>query len=83
MTLTGFGTARVPSLNSAILRMLERLYVGIPLPLQPISEKHLSKSERSAQICERYAHGETLETLAQAFNLSPQRIHEILLRWCA
>ena len=83
VTLTGFGTPCVPSLNAAISRVLDQLYAGSPLPLQPVSEKHLSKSERNAHICERYSLGETLETLAKEFNLSPQRIHEILLRWCS
>ena len=82
MTLTGFGTACVPSLNTAILRVLDQLYFGIPLPLQPISEKHLSRSERNTQICERYSHGQTLEAIAQDFNLSHQRVHEIIHRWC-
>ena len=82
MTLTGFNITRLPSINSAIERVIEQLYAGIPLPTQPIIVKHLSKSERNAEICDRYSEGETLEELADEFGLSHQRVHEIVLRWC-
>jgi len=82
LTLTGFNITRLPSINTAIERVIEQLYAGIPQPLQPVSVKHLSKSERNAEICERFAEGETLEELAEDYGLSHQRVHEIVLRWC-
>jgi len=82
ITLTGFNITHLPSINIAVERVIEQLYAGIPLPLQPINEKHLSKSERNTEICERYSQGETLDNIAKDFDLSHQRIHEILRRWC-
>mgnify|MGYP002403098336 CR=1 FL=1 len=82
MTLTGFNITRLPSINDAIERVIEQLYAEIPLPSHPITEKHLSKSERNAEICERYWGGETLDEIAEDYQLSHQRVHEIILRWC-
>ena len=82
MTLTGFNITRLPSINTAVERVIAQLYLGIPLALQPTTEKHLSRSERNTEVCTRYSQGETLEAIAKAFNLSHQRIHEIIHRWC-
>jgi len=82
LTLTGFNITRLPSINAAIERVIEQLYAGILLPLQPITQKHLSKSERNIVICERYSEGETLEEIAESYNLSYQRVYEIIQRWC-
>jgi hypothetical protein len=38
----------------------------------------LTIKERNAQICKRYAAGETLSDLACEFGLSPQRIYQII-----
>jgi hypothetical protein len=62
--------------------VLDKLYTGIPLPLQPITEKHLSKSERNSEICEHFSSGDTLDEIADDFDLSHQRVHEIVRRWC-
>jgi len=82
MTMTGFNITRLPSINAAIECVIEQLYAGIPLSFQPITEKHISKAERNAEICQRYEEGETLEEIAEGFGLSHQRIHEIIHRWC-
>jgi DNA-binding NarL/FixJ family response regulator len=82
LTLTGVGAAPVPSLNAAIHWLLEQLYVGIPLPETPVTDKHVSLSERNRQICARYAAGATLEEIAHDLGLSHQRVHQIIHRWC-
>jgi hypothetical protein len=82
VTPTGVGTAPLPSLNFAIQHVLELLYSNIPLPEVPLTDKHVSLSERNQQICERYVAGETLEEIAQSIGLSHQRVHQILRRWC-
>jgi hypothetical protein len=51
--------------------------------LHPIAEKHLSKAERNAEICQRYPQGEALETIAENFSLSRQRFHELVCLWCS
>jgi DNA-binding CsgD family transcriptional regulator len=58
--------------------VLNQLYAGIPLPLHAITEKHVSKTERNAEICQRYSQGETLEDIAEDFGLSHQRVHQII-----
>lgn len=70
----GFDITRLPSINAAIERVIEQLCAGIPLPSQPITEKHLSKAGRNTEICERYSEGATIEELAEAYDLSHQRI---------
>jgi hypothetical protein len=75
VTPTDVGTIPLPSLNAAAYRLLERLYWGIPLPPKPITEKYIPKEERNALICERYAEGETLESISATFALSIQRVH--------
>ena len=82
MGSTGVGTVPLPSLNAAALRLLDRLYWGIPLPQQPISEKHISKEERNRKICERHNIGERLEDIAEDYNISVQRTSRIIHRWC-
>ena len=80
---TGVGAPPLPTLNSAVNRLLDRLYWGIPLPQKPITEKHIPKDERNDLICERYANGESLESIGAAFELSVQRVHQIVHRWCS
>jgi hypothetical protein len=40
----------------------------------------LTFAERNAEICTRYQSGDTIPKLAQRYDLTPQRIHEILRR---
>jgi DNA-binding NarL/FixJ family response regulator len=79
---TGVGAAPVPSLNAAIHWLLDRLYEGIPLPEVPVTDKHISLSERNRHICTRYAAGETLDDIARDLGLSHQRVHQNIRRWC-
>jgi DNA-binding NarL/FixJ family response regulator len=82
LTPTGVGAAPVPSLHAAIHWLLDLLYWDIPLPEAPVTDKHVSLSERNRHICARYAAGETLEDIARDLGLSHQRVHQIIQRWC-
>jgi hypothetical protein len=82
VTPTGVKTVPLPSLNFVVIRLLERLYWGIPLPQMPVTEKHIPKEERNDLICKRYREGETLEVIGANFGLSVQRVHQIIYRWC-
>jgi DNA-binding NarL/FixJ family response regulator len=81
LTPTGVGAAPVPSLNTAVRWLLDRLYEGIPLPETPVTDKHVPLSERNRHVCARYAAGETLEDIARDLDLSHQRVHQIIHRW--
>jgi hypothetical protein len=63
------------SVSAATTLVLRLLYLN---PVQP--EKSPSTHDRNELIRTRYAAGETLEVLAQAFHLSVQRIHQIVRR---
>ncbi len=80
VTPTSVGTAPLPSLNSAVNRLLDRLYWGIPVPQKPITEKHISKDERNQQICLRFATGGRLEEIADEFDISLQRVAQLIQR---
>jgi hypothetical protein len=82
VTPTSVGTVLLPSLNSVVNRLLERLYDGIGFPQKPVTEKHISKDERNQQICSSYALGDRLETIADDYGVSVQRISQLLRRWC-
>jgi hypothetical protein len=68
--------------TAAIHWLLEQLYWDIPLPETPVTDKHVPLSERNDHICARYAAGETLEVIARDLDLSHQRVHQIIQRWC-
>jgi DNA-binding NarL/FixJ family response regulator len=69
-------------MNGTMLLLLSlvrhRKQYSIPLPETPVTDKHVSLSERNRQICVRYAAGETLEEIAREFDIS----HQIIRRWC-
>ena len=46
-----------------------------------ITYKHISKDARNQRIIQLYNEGETLESLAELFELSVARIHQIVVRW--
>jgi hypothetical protein len=78
VTLTGFDITRIPSMNTAIQRVLDLLYLGIPRPTTPVLPEYLSKLERNEQIRARYADGESIADLARAYQISDQRVFQIL-----
>jgi hypothetical protein len=77
---TGFEPTRIPSVRASIKRVLELLYKGKPYPTQPIVSEHFSKAERNARIRYRFANGEGFADLARAYELSEQRIFQIVHR---
>lgn len=78
MTLTGLWPTALPSVNTSTERVLATLYHGIPLPTKPVTRKHVSKSDRNGQLRARYVTGDTLEQLASVYELSHQRVHQIV-----
>ncbi len=83
VTPTGVGTVPLPALIFAINRLLDRLYWAVPLPQKPITEKHVPKDERNQQICARFALGDSLQAIADDFDVSVQRISQLIHRWCS
>ncbi len=75
---TGFWNTALPSLERAINHLLDRLYVDIPLPIQPVTKKHVSKAARNAKIMEYYLEGKALDEIAAMFDISAQRVHQIV-----
>jgi hypothetical protein len=75
---TGFDITRLPSLNSAIQRLLERHYRGIPLPSKPVNYKTPTKVARNDEIRDRFANGETIADLARDYDLTDQRVFQII-----
>jgi hypothetical protein len=65
-------------MNHAIQRVLDLLYHGIPRPTKPVLPEYLSKSERNEQIRARYASGESIADLAREYQISDQRVFQIL-----
>jgi hypothetical protein len=66
------------TVSQAASRIVGWLYDGIPLPevLQPNQTQ--PKLTRNDEIRKRYAAGETLVSLAAAYGISKQRVHQIV-----
>jgi Mor family transcriptional regulator len=54
------------------------MYVGQKAPLAPLTDHTPSKHTRNQEIRERYTKGETAVDLAVAFDISQQRVSQIL-----
>lgn len=78
MALTGIGTVPLPSLNSTVIRLHERLHWGVPLSQKPITRKHIPKDDHNRQICNRYKTGERLEDIAYNYHISAQCASQII-----
>jgi len=78
MALTGFDITRLPSLNAAIQHVLDLLYAGILRPTKPVIQKHISKSQHNEQLRTRYAAGESIADLAREYEISDQRVFQII-----
>ena len=81
MPHTGLKPIRLPSqIRAAVTTLLGELYRDIPLPQEPISNTSVTKkkTERNTTIRERFANGETLDELAAAYGISPQRVSQII-----
>jgi hypothetical protein len=53
-------------------------YIGQSVPTFPLTDHTPTKQERNDEIRSRYAAGETIITLAEAFGLSQQRVCQII-----
>ncbi len=62
------------AINYGILLM----YIGQKVPIVPLTDHTPSKRERNRQIWARYAKGETVVELAQVFDISQQRVSQII-----
>jgi hypothetical protein len=78
VTPTGFETTRIPSMNIAVKRVLDLLYMDIPRPTEPVISEHFSKSERNQQMRIRYVNGESIADLAKEYDVSDQRVFQIV-----
>ena len=54
------------------------LYIGQKMPLAPLTDHTPTKLTRNQEIRERYAQGETIVDLAEAFAISEQRVSQVL-----
>jgi Mor family transcriptional regulator len=54
------------------------LYIGQKMPLAPLTDHTPSKHTRNQEIQKRYAQGETIVALAEAYDISQQRISQVL-----
>jgi Mor family transcriptional regulator len=54
------------------------LYIGQKMPLDPLTDYTPSKHTRNQEIRERYIEGETIVDLAEAFEISAQRVSQVL-----
>lgn len=61
---------------AATRKTMIQMYADKPLANTKSNEKHF----RNQRICERYENGESLSELAKAYNVSPQRVHQIISR---
>jgi Mor family transcriptional regulator len=54
------------------------MYIGQKMPLAPLTDHTPSKPTRNQEIRERYTQGETIVDLATAYDISQQRVSQIL-----
>jgi Mor family transcriptional regulator len=65
-------------LGAAIHYGILLLYIGQKMPLVPLTDHTPTKLTRNQEMRERYAQGETIADLAQAFAISTQRVSQVL-----
>lgn len=66
------------SLEQAVERIIHLLYKDVPNPTAPKSDKTPKKTERNLYIKKLHAEGVSVPELAKMFNISEQRVHQIL-----
>jgi Mor family transcriptional regulator len=64
----------VDAINYGMLLM----YIGQKMPPAPLTDHTPSKLARNQEIRERYAQGETIVDLAEAFEISEQHVSQVL-----
>jgi hypothetical protein len=55
------------------------LYVGRSIPTFPLTDHTPTKHQRNEEIRARYAKGETIGYLARLFDISEQRVSQLIL----
>ncbi len=75
----GFNTGSVCTAETAMARLVILLYRDTALPEFPIN-RNAPLRHRNQAIHDGYDQGETLEVLAARFNLSVQRVHQIIAK---
>lgn len=78
---TGLGATSLPLLKIAAKIIVSAQYPSLDELESPISYKHVSKDQRNQRIIQLYNEGFTLESLAELFDLSVARVHQIIVRW--
>ena len=78
MLHTGLLVRPLPSLQDAVLRLIERLYAGISRPDEPITGKSKPKTERNNEVKRLYSIGWKVPDIAQYFGVSVPRVYQIL-----
>jgi hypothetical protein len=76
----GYGIRSRDSLPTAVARLVQTLYQGMPLPTNPASSMIPTKTERNNTIYERYIAGERAVALAREYGISVRRINRLILR---
>ena len=74
----GLGVRGLQHLADAIHYGMLLMYIGQRIPAGPLTDHTPSKRIRNQEIRARYAQGETVVDLAAAFDISQQRVSQIL-----
>ena len=75
---TGLLVRPLPSLQDAVLGLIERLYAGIVPPDKPITGKSEPKTERNNEVKRLYSIGWKVPDIAKYFGVSVPRVYQIL-----
>lgn len=65
----------------AASRLIDCFYDGIPVSSTPISFTRVVKADCNQTILQQFRDGYTLEQIADEFDISVQRVHEIIRWW--
>ena len=74
---TGFEPPTCFDIWLATFHIIEMLY-DTPFPTEPQNDLVPAKTERNTEIIARYEAGETGASIAQAFDISEQRVNQII-----
>jgi len=80
LTLTGVQPISGYSLQRASSHIVRLLYPDFSLPEIPLSDRTPTKYERNFAIRERFAAGESIADLARDYDISDQRVFQIVHR---
>lgn len=78
MPLRGIQIPTLLALEDAVLKILNILYSGLPIPQTPLSAITPPKIDRNNEIWAAYVDGESVPSLAKRYGISKPRIYQIL-----